>query len=89
MLYVTFFVFGIGEMLTLPFMATVTINRSTAKTQGAYMGFNSLAFSAANIFSPLLGTNIVGSFGFTTLWWATSAVLACTAVGFYFVLKRL
>ncbi|AIM37776.1 MFS transporter [Sphingobacterium sp. ML3W] len=89
MLYVTFLVFGLGEMLTLPFMATATINRSTPKTQGAYMGFNSLAFSAANIFSPLLGTNIVGSFGFTTLWWATSAVLACTALGFYFVLKRL
>ncbi|UIR54511.1 MFS transporter [Sphingobacterium sp. SRCM116780] len=89
MLYVTFFIFGIGEMLTLPFMATASINRSTPKTQGAYMGFNSLAFSAANIFSPLLGTNIVGTYGFTTLWWCTSALLALTAVGFYFVLKRL
>ncbi|MDF2515521.1 MAG: transporter [Sphingobacterium sp.] len=86
-LYFTFFIFGLGEMLTLPFMATVSVNRSTPKTQGAYMGFNSLAFSAANIFSPLLGTSIVDSFGFTTLWWATALTLSLTGLGFYLVLK--
>ncbi|MGJ1377799.1 MFS transporter [Sphingobacterium multivorum] len=86
-LYFTFFIFGLGEMLTLPFMATVSVNRSTPKTQGAYMGFNSLAFSAANIFSPLLGTSIVDSFGFTTLWWATALTLSATAIGFYLVLR--
>ena len=86
-LYFTFLIFGLGEMLTLPFMATVSVNRSTPKTQGAYMGFNSLAFSAANIFSPILGTSIVDSFGFTTLWWATALTLSLTALGFYVVLK--
>lgn len=86
-LYFTFFIFGLGEMLTLPFMATVSVNRSTPKTQGAYMGFNSLAFSAANIFSPLLGTSIVDSFDFTTLWWATALTLSFTGLGFYLVLK--
>lgn len=86
-LYFTFFIFGLGEMLTLPFMATVSVNRSTLKTQGAYMGFNSLAFAAANIFSPLLGTSIVDSFGFTTLWWATALALSFTGIGFYLVLR--
>jgi len=35
----------------------------------------------------LLGTSIVDSFGFTTLWWATALTLSFTGLGFYLVLK--
>src|SRR5690606_40190492 len=81
-LYFAIFLLSTGEMLTLPFMSTVSINRSTPETQGDYMGFNSLAFAAASIFSPYLGTYTVERFGYPTLWTITGAILICTSLGF-------
>lgn len=89
MLYVAIFILGIGEMLTLPFMATVTAERATPSTQGAYMGLNALSFALANIISPFFGTRIVSNFGYDTLWYGTSALLLITGLGFYYTVKRL
>lgn len=88
-LYFAVFILSTGEMLTLPFMATVAINRSTQETQGAYMGFNSLAFAAATIFSPYLGTFTVERFGYQTLWTITGAILICTSIGFYWIIHKM
>ena len=57
-LYVSIFILCISEILAMPFMATVTLQRSSLKTRGAYMGINSLTFSAAHVFSPFVGTRI-------------------------------
>lgn len=88
-LYIAMFVFCISEILAMPFMATITLQRSSLKKRGAYMGINSLSFSAAHIFSPFVGTRIAAVYGFDVLWWGTVLVLVITAVGFYFVMKRM
>lgn len=88
-LYLSMFMLSVGEMLVLPFMATITIKRASVATQGAYMGFNSLAFAAANIFSPYLGTSIAESFGYNTLWYAAGLSLVVTAFGFSWIVKKL
>lgn len=89
MLYISIFILGIGEMLTLPFMATVTAERATPNTQGAYMGLNALSFAAANIISPYLGTRVVASYGFDILWYGTALLLVISAIGFYYTVNRL
>ena len=88
-LFFSIFILSTGEMLTLPFMATVSINRSTQETQGAYMGFNSLAFATATIFSPYLGTYTVEKFGYDTLWTLTGIILICTGIGFYWIINKM
>lgn len=88
-LYIAMFVFCISEILAMPFMATITLQRSSVKKRGAYMGINSLSFSAAHIFSPFVGTRIAAAYGFSMLWWGTVVVLVLTAIGFYFVMKRM
>ena len=88
-LYVAMFVFCISEILAMPFMATITLQRSSVRKRGAYMGINSLSFSAAHIFSPFVGTRIASAYGFDKLWWGTVLILMVTAVGFYFVMKRM
>ena len=88
-LYLSMFILSIGEMLTLPFTATISASRASLNTQGAYMGFNSLAFAAANIFSPYLGTYVAEHYGYQTLWFATAAVLLVTSLGFSWILKKM
>lgn len=88
-LYLAMFVLSFGEMLVLPFTATVTAQRAPVHLQGAYMGFNSMAFAAANIFSPYLGTYTADRFGYDILWWITTAVLMISSIGFGLLLKRM
>lgn len=88
-LYVSIFVLCIAEILAMPFMATITLQRSSVKKRGVYMGINALSFSFAHIFSPFLGTRIAAAYGFDMLWWGTVAALLVTAIGFYFVMNRM
>src|SRR5690554_1733777 len=55
-LFLAMFFLSVSEILVLPFTSTVTIKRAHISNQGAYMGLNGLAFSAAHILSPSIGT---------------------------------
>jgi len=76
----------IGEIWTLPFMATVTALRSGTHNKGVYMGILGMAFSLSFIITPYLGTLIAEKSGFTILWIGTGILLAVTAIAFYFVI---
>lgn len=89
MLYASIFLLSISEIFAMPFMASVAIKRSTYTTQGAYMGLNALAFSAAHVFSPFIGTTVADIWGFPTLWWGTAIVLVATSALAYYIVKRL
>lgn len=88
-LYASIFLLSISEILAMPFMASVTVQRAPRQTQGAYMGLNALSFSLAHVFSPFLGTRIADHYGFDTLWWGTAAVLVGVSAGLYFVVKKM
>lgn len=89
LLYISMFILCVSEMLAMPFMATVTLKRSNIKNRGAYMGLNSLALSAGLIFAPWWGTKIAANYGFTILWTGTGILMFLTAIGFYFLMKRI
>lgn len=88
-LYTAMFVLCLAEILAMPFMATITLQRSTLKTRGAYMGINALSVSVAHVFSPFVGTRVAAAYGFPVLWWGTAIVLLLTSIGFFFVMKRM
>lgn len=89
LLYLSMFILCISEILAMPFMATVTLQRSNKKNRGAYMGLNSLALSGGLIFAPLLGTKIADKFGFDTLWIGTGFLAVLTSLGFYLLMKKM
>jgi predicted MFS family arabinose efflux permease len=89
LLYVSMFMLCIAEILAMPFMATVTLQRANTKNRGAYMGLNSLSLSAGLIFAPFLGTKIAAVYGFDSLWVGTGVLMFVTAMGFYFLMKRM
>ena len=64
----------IGEMLSMPFMNSFWIQRSSLHNRGEYAGLYAIAWSVAQIAAPLSGTHIAASYSFTVLWWILAAV---------------
>lgn len=79
----------IGEIWTLPFMATVTAMRSGKDNKGSYMGLLGMAFSMSFIITPSLGTFIAEQLGFKTLWIGTGILMAITALGFHLLIPKM
>ncbi|AKQ46478.1 hypothetical protein TH63_13950 [Rufibacter radiotolerans] len=88
-LILSILLFGLSEILSLPFIASLTARRSGPKNLGAYMGLYTLAYSAAYIVGPLAGTTLIDSFGFGTLWASAGALCMVTAGGLFLVVRRL
>ncbi|MCJ8166482.1 MFS transporter [Pontibacter sp. E15-1] len=88
-LYVSMFLLSISEILAMPFMATLTVERSNNVNRGAYMGLYTISYAAAHVIAPFLGTTIIAAYGFATLWWVTGILAALTAVGLYWVVLRM
>jgi len=88
-LYVSIFLMSISEILAMPFMATIVVERSGVANRGAYMGLFTLAYSVAHVLGPYLGTTIIAEFGFSMLWWATFGLSLVVALGFYWLVPKL
>ncbi|GEO06817.1 MFS transporter [Adhaeribacter aerolatus] len=88
-LFIAMLLLSMAEIFAMPFMATITVNRSNDHNRGAYMGLYSLSYSAAHILAPYLGTSIVAAYGFTTLWWLAGIFSVLTAIGFMVITPKL
>ncbi|RNI31478.1 MFS transporter [Rufibacter latericius] len=80
---------SLSEIFAMPFMSTLTVQRSGPQNRGSYMGLYSLSYSAAHIIGPFVGTSTIARFGFDTLWWGASGLCVVAAIGFYLVVRRL
>jgi len=74
---VTVLLFTIGEMLTLPYMSTFVISRSTVRNRGKYSAAYSLSWAIAQVVGPASGGYVAEHWGYNTLW----IVLAITGIG--------
>lgn len=88
-LYFSMFLLSVSEILVMPFIATIAIQRAPKGREGSYMGMNGLSFSLAHILSPLVGTFVAAHFGFQTLWVATAIFVMLTAGGFWWLIEKM
>jgi MFS family permease len=79
---------GVGEILNFPYSNTWALNRGTGKALGQYMGAYTMMFSIAFFIAPILGTRILDSYGFTTLWYVIGGLNVISVMGFL-LLKNL
>lgn len=86
-LVIAMVLFSLSEILAMPFMSTITAERSDAGNQGTYMGLFTISWAAPLVIAPYLGTNIVSNYGFAALWWESGILAFVTAVGLYFVVQ--
>ncbi len=88
-LVLSVFLMSLSEIMAMPFMSTLTVQRSGPANRGAYMGLYSLSYSAAHVLGPYLGTTTIANYGFNALWWGLAAACLVTGAGFYVVVKRM
>jgi len=88
-LYISMLLLSIAEILAMPFMATITVERSDQNNRGAYMGLYTISYALAHVVAPYLGTSIVATYGFPVLWWFTGVLALVAAVGMYYVVQHI
>jgi predicted MFS family arabinose efflux permease len=77
-----------AEMITMPFMNSYYISRSTEGNRGQYAGYYTMAWSAAQVIGSTSGTQIAYTIGFNNLWWIIGGICILTAVGYQRMLSK-
>lgn len=73
---------SIGEIFMFPFTNNFAYSRSNDQNRGSYMGYYSMSFSIALIFSPILGFRIANLFGYDVLFYVLAGTGLLMVVGF-------
>ena len=76
-----------GEILSMPFMNSFWISRSTAANRGQYAGLYTIAWATAQVLGPVLGSQIVQHYNFRTLWWIMGSLCFIAATGYLYMRK--
>lgn len=77
-----------GEILSLPFIATMAMNFTNKRNRGAYMGLFTITYSVSHIIAPNLGLQVVAFSGFGTLWYLLFAGSVLASAGFWMMRRR-
>jgi predicted MFS family arabinose efflux permease len=68
-----------GEILSMPFMNSFWIARSSPANRGQYAGLYTMAWASAQTLGPILGSQLAGHQGFRLLWWILAGICILTA----------
>jgi predicted MFS family arabinose efflux permease len=72
----------LGEILSMPFMNSFWVSRTTNATRGQYAGLYTIAWSTAQVVGPAGGAEIADRVGFKPLWWLVGGLSFMAAMGF-------
>jgi predicted MFS family arabinose efflux permease len=78
-------VWTVGEMLAFPVSSSVVADRAKGGSLGSYMGVFHLAFAAAFVVAPLVGTWVYQRLGAGALWYGCGGVGILLWIGFHFL----
>jgi predicted MFS family arabinose efflux permease len=87
MILVAMLLASFSEMLAMPFMNTITINSAKMHNRGQYSALYAMAWAFSQGVSPLLGTQIISHFGYSSLLYVFLGISSLSAVGFT-ILKK-
>jgi predicted MFS family arabinose efflux permease len=83
--FITISFLTFGEIFAMPFMNSFWISRTQQGNRGQYAALFTMAWSAAQTFGPLGGSQLAGHFGFKWLWFSAGMICILVAIG----MKRL
>ena len=81
-------VISFGEIFVMPFSSNWATTQAGLSRQGQYMALYNMSFSACNVISPILGTQIIDRFGFNYLWLILVVLSFLAWLGFNFLEKK-
>jgi len=81
-------VITIGEILSMPFMNSFWISRSSESNRGQYAALYSICWSAAQVLGPSSGSLIAEEWGFHALWWFIGGICLLATLGYIWLYKK-
>jgi predicted MFS family arabinose efflux permease len=88
MAFLLILVITAGEMLSMPFMNSFWISRSSAHNRGQYAALYTMAWSAAQTLGPLLSSQLAESAGFRFTWFVNGSVCLLVAAVFLHLKRK-
>lgn len=82
-------VMTLGEILSMPFMNSFWVSRTTDTNRGQYAGMYTIAWGIAQIAAPTLGSQVAHQQGYGALCWALAFICLISSVGFTILGKRI
>jgi predicted MFS family arabinose efflux permease len=79
---VSMVIITLGEMLSMPFMNTFWISRSSEHNRGQYAALYTIGWSIAQVAAPSIGGWVADRFGFNVLWWIIFTVTLIASAGY-------
>ncbi|MEO8770015.1 MAG: MFS transporter [Ferruginibacter sp.] len=79
------FVLTIAEMISMPFMNSYYISRSSEQSRGQYAGLYTMSWSVAQVIGSTSGSGIADKFGFSDLWLIIFVICLVAATGYYWL----
>ena len=74
---------SLGEIMVMPFSGNYAYAKAgDRKNKGQYLALYGLSYSVANILAPLLGTQVIAAWGYSTLWSIMMGLSVVAFVGF-------
>ncbi len=70
-----------GEIISFPFISTISIKRADEASMGNYMGATTVVFSLALIISPLIGLPVAEFLGYSNYWIFSFVVVMIGVIG--------
>jgi predicted MFS family arabinose efflux permease len=77
-----------GEIFVMPFSTSWATKRAGEVKTGQYLALYSMSYAVSNVVAPMMGTQIIAAFGFSTLWVISALIAFIALLGFYYLEKR-
>jgi predicted MFS family arabinose efflux permease len=81
-------VITVSEMISMPFMNSYYMARTTEKNRGQYAGMYTMAWSIAQVLGSYLGSALADNVGFYYFWYIVGGTCLLAASGYYWLFKR-
>ena len=81
-------VITVAEMVSMPFMNSYYIARTTQLTRGSYAGMYTMTWSLAQVIGSSSGAFIAASVGFEGLWFSVCSICLMAGAGFFILNKK-
>ena len=78
----------VAEMVSMPFMNSFYIERSSERTRGSYAGMYTMGWSFAQVFGSSVGSLVAQHLGFFSLWFIVASICMLAATGFYWLQNK-
>ena len=86
--FLSIIIITFGEMLSMPFMNTFWIGRSSDHNRGQYAAMYTMGWGIAQVSGPSTGGWVADHYGFNVLWWIILGLSAISALGFYLLTRK-